>query len=135
VIKIRKSAKGDGPAVYDLLWSARKEIPLRDSFDNPGNRRWIYKHCREGRMWVALEGKTIVGFLLKILDELFYLVVDEPHRGGGLGRKLLRKGKRKGVFCKIKPHNLKAIQLVESEGFVQTDKTTPDDWVRYDYRP
>jgi ribosomal protein S18 acetylase RimI-like enzyme len=135
MIKIRKSVKADGQAVYDLLWSARAEIPLKDSFDNPDNRAWIKKHCSEGHMWVAIDGAAVVGFLFRDLEELFYLVVETKHRGDGIARSLLRKGKRKGVYCKIKPYNTAAISLVQSEGFVESDQLTPNDWVRYDYKP
>jgi ribosomal protein S18 acetylase RimI-like enzyme len=135
MIKIKRSTESDGQAVYDLLWSARAEIPLRDSFDTPENCAWVKKHCTEGHMWVALDGTTIVGFLFRSLDELFYLVVATKYRGDGVGRSLLRKGKRKGTYCKIKPHNTAAISLVEAEGFVKSGQLTPGDWIRYDYKP
>jgi enamine deaminase RidA (YjgF/YER057c/UK114 family) len=69
MIKIRKSAESDGQAVYDLLWSARAEIPLRDTFENPDNRAWIMKHCGQGHIWVALDGKTLIGFLFRIAGQ------------------------------------------------------------------
>jgi hypothetical protein len=135
MIKIRKSTERDGQSVYDLLWSARAKIPLRDSFENVDNRAWIMKHCGEGHMWVALDGKRLIGFLLRSLDELFYLVVASAHRGNGVGRALLRKGKRKGAYCRINPTNTSAISPVETEGFVKSNQWAAGQWVRYDYRP
>jgi GNAT superfamily N-acetyltransferase len=135
MIKIRKSAESDGQAVYDLLWSARAEIPLRDTFENSDNRAWIMKHCGQGHIWIALDGKIPIGFLFRSLDELFYLVVASAHRGNGVGRALLRKGKRKGAYCRINPTNAAAISLVETEGFVKSKHWAAGQWVRYDYRP
>jgi ribosomal protein S18 acetylase RimI-like enzyme len=135
MITIRKSVKADGQAVYDLLWSVRAEIPLRDSFDTPRNRAWIRKHCTEGHMWVAVDTTTIVGFLFRNLDELFYIAVATAYRRDGVARLLLRKGKRNGAYCRINPRNAAAVSLVETEGFVRSDQLVAGDWIRYNYRP
>jgi hypothetical protein len=42
---LRKARVTDAAAIFDLIWSARDNIPLRPSFDPVDNRQWIANEC------------------------------------------------------------------------------------------
>jgi ribosomal protein S18 acetylase RimI-like enzyme len=133
---VRKAKQADGDAAFELLWSARDAIPLKDSFYSDTNREWITKECRRKRVWLAEHGGRIVGLLHVSGFELFYLVVDKRFRRTGIGRELLAKGKRRYAWCKVNPNNHDAIALLESEGFVRDEqRLTGSGWIAYNYRP
>jgi ribosomal protein S18 acetylase RimI-like enzyme len=122
----------DGLAVFELLWAARDEIPLKPSFNHDQNEKWITKRCDEGYVWVIKNGDTIVGALVLGEGEVFYLVVSASHRGQGIGRSLLQEVKRPGRWLRIAPGNAAMIKLVESEGFRHDpDRLTAAGWDAY----
>jgi hypothetical protein len=45
-IGIRRARQADGPAIFALIWSARREIPLKESFYSEDNKVWLTKECR-----------------------------------------------------------------------------------------
>jgi hypothetical protein len=45
---LRKARKEDGPAVFELLWAARDEIPLKPIFYNDQNKRWTQRIAKKG---------------------------------------------------------------------------------------
>jgi ribosomal protein S18 acetylase RimI-like enzyme len=133
---LRKANKADGHAAFELLWSAREAIPLKDSFYSDANREWITDECRRKRVWVAEHGGRIVGLLYISGMELYYLVVGKCFRRTGIGRQLLAKGKRRHAWGKVNPNNHAVIALLESEGFVRDEeKLTATGWVAYNYKP
>jgi hypothetical protein len=67
-IQYRQALQVDGPAVFELLWPARNEIPLRESFYSEANSAWITKECRRGRVWVADSDGLIVGMLYVLFN-------------------------------------------------------------------
>ena len=85
-ILLRKANKADGHAAFELLWSAREAIPLKDTFHSDDNREWITGECRRKRVWVAEHDRMLVGLLYIFRMELFYLVVAERFRRTGIGR-------------------------------------------------
>jgi len=107
----------DGSAVFDLLWAARDEIPLKPGFDHDQNEKWITKRCADGAVRVVKDGNTIVGALVLREDEVFYLVVSASHRRQSIGRDLLREVKRPGRWLRVAPGNTAMIKLLEGEGF------------------
>jgi ribosomal protein S18 acetylase RimI-like enzyme len=109
--------KADGPAVFELLWTAKDEIPLEPIFDSDENKKWVSKLCGEGHVWVVKKGHTIIGAMLLLDNEVFYLVVSASHRRQGIGRTLLCEAKCQGRWVRVKPANTAMIKLLESEGF------------------
>jgi ribosomal protein S18 acetylase RimI-like enzyme len=90
---------------------------LEPIFDSDENKKWVSKLCDEGDVWVVKEGHTIVGAMLLMDNELFYLAVSASHRRQGIGRTLLCEAKSQGLWVRVKPANTAMIKLVESEGF------------------
>jgi ribosomal protein S18 acetylase RimI-like enzyme len=115
---LRKALQTDGPEVFELIWSARNEIPLKDKFYSNDNKAWITQECKRKRVWIAEAQGAICGALCIQHDQLFYLVVAEEKRRQGIARLLLSKGKKKGRYCRVSPSNRAVISLLESEGFV-----------------
>jgi GNAT superfamily N-acetyltransferase len=129
---LTQAGKADGPAVFELLWAARDEIPLSPTFCSDQNMEWISWHCDEGRVWVVKENDTIVGAALLDGDQLSYLVVSASHRRKGIGRSLLREAKCEGLWAKVNPANAPMIQFLEGEGFQHDpDRLTPSGWNAY----
>jgi N-acetylglutamate synthase-like GNAT family acetyltransferase len=132
---IRKARKADGPTVFQLIWSARNDIPLKDQFNSDLTREWLTEECRRRRVWVVEAEGVIVGALHIFFDELFYLVVSDKQRRQGIARQLLAKGKRRRRWCRVAKANHAVIALLESEGFVYNpDRLTAGDWLAYIYR-
>ena len=94
-VKLRRAKKADGATVFELLWAARNEIPLHDSFYSEGTREWVCNHCSKRRVLVIEEYTVVVGAMLVQADEIFYLVISPNHRRKGYARMLLRRAKRK----------------------------------------
>jgi hypothetical protein len=135
-IALRKARKADGAQVFELIRSARKEIPLKDEFYSDDNKTWISTECRRGRVWVAESEGVICGALHAQHNQLFYLVVSEGKRRLGIARLLLSNGKKKGRYCRVSPSNHAVIRLLESESFVRNaERLTAGPWIAYDYRP
>jgi ribosomal protein S18 acetylase RimI-like enzyme len=134
-IQYRRALQADGPAVFELLWSARNEIPLRESFYSEANRAWITKKCRRRRVWVADSDGLIVGMLYVHFEELFYLVVDENYRKRGIARRLLATCVKPNRWARVAPGNAPVIALLKSEGFYHNpDRVTASGWTAYQYR-
>ena len=129
---LRRAQETDGAAVFELLWAAKDEIPLRPEFYNDDNKEWISEECGKRHVWVIEERGSIIGAMLLQGDEIFYLVVSANHRHKGLARILLRKVIRKGRWAKVQPANTAAVGLLKSEGFqYDRDLLTGSGWVAY----
>lgn len=63
-----------------LAWRNYREKPDSAS---------ILKHLRLETLWVAVEGKSILGFTSYIIDELIALYVHPRYQGRGIGRALV----------------------------------------------
>jgi N-acetylglutamate synthase-like GNAT family acetyltransferase len=91
---LRKARQTDGPQVFELIWSARADIPLKDSFYSDDCKAFIGGECQRGKVWIAEREGVIVGTLYIQGNELFYLVVAKDMRQKGVARLLLSKGKK-----------------------------------------
>jgi ribosomal protein S18 acetylase RimI-like enzyme len=132
---IRRARKADGPSVFEWIWSARTEIPLKDQFHTDLTKEWLANECRRKRVWVADVEQVIVAALYIHFDQFFYLVVDHQYRRLGIARALLTRGKRPRRWCKIAPGNKAVRGLLEREGFIRTDRLTAGDWIAYEFQP
>lgn len=99
----------------------------------------ILKNASLGRIWIALEGDRLIGYLIVVflmsleyggmaaeIDELY---VDGSERGGGVGKALLRAAGRellqKGVVqvsLRVGKSNSKGIRFYKNLGFRQRNK-------------
>jgi len=132
--------------VFDLLWSCRKEIPLKDSFNRSQNVDWVRDHCAHGRFWVIDLEDEIAGVMLvtpsklgvikknAAAEELFYLAVRPRFRRRGVAATLLAHAQRLWVAldAKAQEDNVSR-RLLEREGFVGRGPI-PGGWILYEWR-
>ncbi len=139
---IRRMRENDIPGAarleklyFSMPWSLKQ---LTESLANPS---YLFL--------VAEEEGGIIGYggLLRILDEgdVTNIVIEEAHRGKGLGRKLaaalVEEGHRWGIrefTLEVRVSNLSAIRIYESLGFTKEglrrkfyEKPTEDAWIMW----
>jgi GNAT superfamily N-acetyltransferase len=105
---LRKALQTDGPEVFELIWSARNEIPLKDKFYSNDNKAWITQECKRKRVWIAEAEGAICGALCIQHDQLFYLVVAEEKRRQGIARLLLSRARRKADIAGYRPQTMRS---------------------------
>jgi GNAT superfamily N-acetyltransferase len=124
--------ESDGAAVFELVRSARDQIPLKAGFYHDQNEKWISKLCSEGNVWVAKDGNTIIAASILYCDEVFYLVVSSSYRRQGIARSLLREAKGRARWIRMAATNTAMAQLLADEGCERDlSRTTEAGWHAY----
>jgi diamine N-acetyltransferase len=99
-----------------------------------------------GRLWVACEGKTVVGYVAVALGFSFEyrgreafvdeLLIAESHRGRGLGREALeiaeaycRKAGVNALHLEVEGHRENALELYRRRGFKDFDRYLMTKWL------
>jgi ribosomal protein S18 acetylase RimI-like enzyme len=121
-------------ALFDAVAAERKWIGTEPGFDRDRYRRgWSRVLAGEwGAVFVALDGEVVIGYIgIHPHDEYGHtigMLVDEAHRGRGIGEALLRAAldwarerRLPDVSLLVFPHNERAIKLYRKLGFEQRD--------------
>ena len=136
---LRQARKIDAEAIYELLWEARKDIPIKDSFfENPNSKEWIEGYCKRRAVWIVeLDGK-IAGVMVMYAFEIFYLIVSSNYRRIGVGRTLIEQAKRYSINkrwntlkAKANPNNTPIQNLLQQEEFVHNRGESDLTWNVY----
>jgi GNAT superfamily N-acetyltransferase len=137
-IYTRKSTEhnlDEAPAIHALLWTAREDIPLRDTFNSRDNAEWVRSECRYKRFWVIEIDGEIAGVMRLAGNEFFYLVTADAYRRQGVATALIAYAKKRypALTAKTQATNQRTLALLEREGFLFM---WPDvkGWQHYEWR-
>jgi ribosomal protein S18 acetylase RimI-like enzyme len=116
---IRTAGLADAAAVTALLWAARGAIPFNEDLDQPEFALWHEQHCRGGNYLVIDDVEGVVGAMLLLREEIYYLVVAERGRRHGLGTALIHRAQHDFplVRVKVSPANGTMQRLLDAQGF------------------
>lgn len=143
---LRLAQSADAPTVHAILWAAKAEIPLADNFADAEHQRWVHEQCSSGAVWVLEQDSAPAGVMLirlptKVLPaEISYLAVNADKRRAGIGRALIKHAQvtwTGGLRARVKPQNMKMIDLLQSEGFEYEagEYVDGDDWIWFTWLP
>lgn len=132
---IRRFARvREAAAIHALLWTAREDIPLRDTFILPDRIEWVRNECRRRQFWVIEIDGEIAGLMRLDANGVFYLVTAEAYRRRGVATMLIAYAKKRyrSLTAKTQAANRRTIALLEREGFsyVWEDHTG---WVHFEW--
>lgn len=133
----RLAGVADAEAVHQLLWSAKDDIPLKETFNSPAYVEWVRNHCRARYFVVVAVRGTVAGVVLLKTKGLFYLAVGAPYRRLGIARGLIdyAKSRNDELSAKTRQQNARMIALLEREGFRCTTLLDSDPgWLQYRWR-
>ena len=115
----RFARAAEASTVFHILWSCRREIPLKDSFNSKNQLQRIRDQCRSKKLLVVGSGGDIFGVMLLRANEIFYLAVTESYRRRGIARSLIAYAKKRWpkLTAKTREDNARTIALLEKESF------------------
>jgi ribosomal protein S18 acetylase RimI-like enzyme len=143
---IRKANMGDAEqlaGLYLQFWEVHRENPLHEpdfevNYENCLNDATDVIHDRKFRLYVAVEGSEVLGFIVFAIEKqnklfkvkkyghLIEIVVDRKHRGKGIGIEMqniaLNYFKKKGIHyasCTVEIDNELALATWQKSGFKQ----------------
>jgi ribosomal protein S18 acetylase RimI-like enzyme len=136
---IRRALVADAAAVHGLLWSAKDDIPLKETFRSDAYIRWMRDECRKKNVWVDDHDGQIAGMAMLDTDEIRYLAVAIPFRKLGIGARLvghaqsvIKRKYRSEAYARANPRNLRIVRLLERLGFeVDDNRPVVGGWVWY----
>lgn len=126
----------DAPAIFDVLWSCRLEIPLHESY----GLQQVRGECRSKQYWVVESEGAIVGVMKLCANDIFFLAVRAEYRKQGIARTLIAYAKKRCakqrwscLSAKTRKDNAPTIALLKSEGFLQNHVAMVIDsaWIAY----
>ncbi|HEY8094900.1 MAG TPA: GNAT family N-acetyltransferase [Methylobacter sp.] len=125
----------EAAAIHALLWTARDDIPLRDTFILPDRIEWVRKECRRRQFWVIEIDGEIAGVMRLDANEVFYLVTADAYRRRGVAAMLITyaKKRRPTLTAKTKATNRRTAALLDKEGFCFRWEDT-DRWLHFEWR-
>jgi GNAT superfamily N-acetyltransferase len=109
----------EAAAIHALLWTARNDIPLRDTFILADRIEWVRNECRRKRFWVIEIDGEIAGAMRLDANEIFYLVTADAYRRRGVAAMLIAYAKKRyrSLTAKTQAANERTQTLLRREGF------------------
>jgi len=144
---IRKATPEDAPALADIHVRARREsMPYLPDIHSPEDvLAWIREIApQHEQVWVAEDGKRVVGFFMLSDDFLYHLYVYPEHHGQGAGsllfdrvKELAPDGFRLWVFQRNTQarefYEHRGMQVIELTDGSRNEEREPD--ALYEWRP